>query len=138
MRSSVLALIALAVVAVLASSAFAQTAPLAGSEWRPIEIDGVEIAEDSDVFVRFADGGRVEGSGGCNRFFGSYEIDGDGIAFGPLAATQMLCPDPAMANETLLFDALARAKRFRRDQADLMLSDDADDPLVRLVQTDWD
>lgn len=128
----------LVVAAVLAVPALAQTMPLAGSEWRPTEIDGAEIAEDTKIFIGFGADGRVQGSGGCNRFTGSYEVDGDTISFGPLASTRMLCPDPIQQSEDRLFATLARATRFARDGSDLTLSDDAETPLMRLVQTDVD
>jgi len=135
MRSNILTLI---LAAMLATPALAQSARLAGSEWRPTEIDGVEIAEDTKIFIDFGAEGRVQGSGGCNRFTGSYEVDGDKITFGPLAATKMLCPDPIQKDEDRLFATLARVTSFARDRADLTLSDDADMPLMRLVQTDVD
>ena len=129
---------ALILAAVLAAPALAQSAPLAGSEWRPTEIDGVEIAEDTKIFIGFGDDGRVQGSGGCNRFTGSYEVDGDTISFGALAATRMLCPEPIQENEDRLFAALSRVSKFSRERIDLTLSDDADTPLIRLAQTDAD
>jgi len=135
MRSNILTLI-LAVI--LATPALAQSAPLAGSEWRPTEIDGVEIAEDTKIFIGFGAEGRVQGSGGCNRFTGSYEVDGDKITFGPLAATRMLCPDPIQKDEDRLFAALSRVSKFSRERIDLTLSDDGDTPLIRLAQTDAD
>ena len=35
---------------------------------------------------------RVAGSGGCNRFMGSYEVNGTELHFGKLAGTMMACP----------------------------------------------
>jgi putative lipoprotein len=138
MRSKVSTLAVFVVAAVLAAPALAQAAPLAGSEWRPTRIGGIEIAEDAGIFIGFGDDGKVHGSGGCNRFSGSYAVDGDKISIGPLAATRMFCLDPAMASETLLFGALARATRFARDGIDLTLSDDAGALLAQLAQTDAD
>jgi heat shock protein HslJ len=138
MRPKVTTLLVFAVATALAGLAVAQSAPLAGSEWRPIEIDGGAVGEDTKAFIGFGDEGKVQGSGGCNRFVGSYKVDGDGIAFGPLASTRMLCPDPVQKDEDRLFAALARAAKFARDGTDLTLSDDAETPLVRLVQTDAD
>ena len=42
------------------------------------------------------DGGEINGSAGCNSYFGSYELDGETITIGPLASTQMFCPDPPL------------------------------------------
>jgi heat shock protein HslJ len=131
-------LVALTATAIVAAAAFAQSPPLAGSEWRPTEIDGVEIAEDAGIFIQFGAEGKVQGSGGCNRFTGKYEVDGDTIALGPLATTRMLCPDPVQQNEDRLFAGLARATKFAREGIDLTLKDDEDAVVVQLVQTDAD
>jgi heat shock protein HslJ len=137
MRSKLPTLAALAVAMGFPVPAVGQTAPLAGSEWRPTEIAGVEIAEDTEIFVSFEDG-EVTGNGGCNQFFGSYKIEGGAIAFGPIASTKMLCPDPVQQNEDHLFEVLSQIAGFRRDGTELELTAEAGEPLVRLVQTDAD
>jgi heat shock protein HslJ len=35
---------------------------------------------------------RVAGTGGCNRFSSTYEIEGSTIRFGVMATTMMACP----------------------------------------------
>lgn len=129
---------AMAAALAAAQPAYAQSSPLAGSEWRPAAIDGVEIAADSGILIQFRADGVVNGSGGCNRFAGTYELSGDTIGFSPLAATRKACPQPIMANESRFFDALERATRFSRDRIDLELADDAGNPVILLVQTDAD
>jgi putative lipoprotein len=34
---------------------------------------------------------RVSGSGGCNRFFSNYKLDGDKLSFGQVGSTMMAC-----------------------------------------------
>ena len=36
---------------------------------------------------------RITGSGGCNRFTGSYQRIGDRLTFGKMAMTFMACPE---------------------------------------------
>jgi len=91
---------------VLGLPALAQSAELAGSEWRPEWVDGATSPSGTEVLVRFEAEGRVTGNGGCNRFFGSYKVTGDALEFGPLGATRMACPDPIMDHETALFKVL--------------------------------
>ena len=56
--------------------------------------------------------GRVSGSGGCNRFTGSYTRTAlDGIAFSPLAGTMMACAD-GMDTERAYLKTLSRVKTF--------------------------
>lgn len=116
----------------------AAVAQLAGSEWRPTEIGEITVTADSEIFVRFGGDGKLEGHGGCNRFFGSYSLEGDKIEMGPLGATQMACPEPVMETEIQFLQTLQDTRHFVRDQRDLTLSDDSKNPLLRLTQTDAD
>ena len=50
--------------------------------------------------------GSVSGFAGCNRFDGTYTLDGATIAFGNLASTKMACERPAGAVEAEYLSAL--------------------------------
>ncbi|WP_395665896.1 YbaY family lipoprotein [Methylocella sp.] len=56
--------------------------------------------------------GGVSGSGGCNRYFGKAEIDGDRIRFGKLGSTQMACPEALMEQERRFFGVLEEARSW--------------------------
>ena len=123
----------------LAMAGCATASPqLAGSEWRPTEIRGVEVPAKPALFVRFGGEGRLEGHGGCNGFFGSYELEGDKIEIGPLGATRMACPEAIMDAEQRFMNVLGNAKQVKRDRIDLTLLDGSGNPLAQLVQTDAD
>jgi len=113
-------------------------AGLAGSEWRPIAIGPSAPGADTTIFVQFKADGKLAGNGGCNRFFGSYRISGGKISFGPIGATRMACPAPAMELETALFIAFEAAKSFRKRGAELVLFDVRGGTILRMVQTDRD
>lgn len=83
-------------------------------------------------FLMFeAESGRVGGFGGCNRFLGSYELDGDQLTFGRLAGTLMACRE-GMDTERALHAALERTRRWRITGHHLSLLDEFDDLLARL------
>lgn len=73
--------------------------PLVNTYWKLIELGGapveVEPNQREPHFVLHAadkkNGPRVAGSDGCNRFMGSYELDGDKLTFGKTAGTMMAC-----------------------------------------------
>jgi heat shock protein HslJ len=49
----------------------------------------------------FGSDGKLSGNGGCNQYSGTYVLTGSSaIAVSPLATTRMMCPDPAMSQET--------------------------------------
>ncbi len=68
----------------------------------------------------------VNGSGGCNSFFGTYELQSDnGITFSKIGSTKMACPDDIMKVERQLFQAFEMANRYsvRNDTLFLMKTD---------------
>ena len=69
-----------------------------GTAWRVAAINGQTTPSNDAYRIDFSDG-RAGGRFGCNRFSGSYAASGGVIAFGPMIATRMACPDPAMSFE---------------------------------------
>jgi len=60
----------------------------------PVEdVAGVWGMQDTEgvVSLELADDGTVTGTDGCNRITGTWEQDGDQVAFGPWATTRMAC-----------------------------------------------
>ena len=106
---------ALAALMIAASPASAHEDRLAGGEW---VLDG---SGARPPVLRF-EAGRVSGTGGCNRFGGSYESDGATLSFSPLAATRMACPGEAMKTEQAFFDMLGKVKamKLEGDRLDLL------------------
>jgi len=131
-------LVIAALAAVVASSCAHAGGPLAGSEWRPLEIAGVAVPAEPEIFVRFGGEGRLEGNGGCNGFFGTYKLDGDAIEIGLIGATRRACEEPVMNLDMRLFDALAKSVSYARDRIALELKDAEGNVSMRLRQTDAD
>ena len=76
---------------------------------------------------------QVRGFAGCNNFFGSYELDGSSLTFGPIGATRMACPDLETGLETSVFEALGNTRKWKKaDGALLLLNGDA--VLARFTQ----
>lgn len=103
---------------------------LAGSEWGPDNANG------SDQFVAFKTGGEVIGHGGCNRFFGSYDQNGDSLTFGPLASTKMACPN--LGEEQAFMQALQSARSIEATHLRLVLKGEDGTPVLTLRRRDWD
>ena len=109
--------------------------PLAYTEWTLVELDGepVEIseAELAPSLVLDLEEARVTGSGGVNRFTGSFALSEGELRFGPLAATRMAGPEEAMQREQAFLDALARVTSYELDDRRLTLLTGGD-AVVRL------
>lgn len=55
---------------------------------------------------------HVSGFSGCNRYSGSYTIDGNKISFGPLASTKMMCREEANTVEQQMFETLSQVNSY--------------------------
>jgi heat shock protein HslJ len=109
---------------------------LANTRWRPIRIGerpvNVSGQEREPWLVLELQAKRVTGSGGCNRFSGSF-VSGDGtLTFGPLMSTRMACP--GMETETAFLKALESTRRFRLAGRHLDLEDGKGVVLARLEE----
>jgi putative lipoprotein len=116
----------------------ASAAGLAGTEWQPLRIGDVEVAENADVFLQFRSKGRLVGHGGCNRLMAGYQATGGAIFVGPVMATRMACAADVMAQEAALAAALRRVRTFDRQKTRLVLFDAQHQPVMELRQRDWD
>lgn len=88
-------------------------AVLVGSEWTLATINGQPVLSGTRVTAEFSDEQRVSGSAGCNRYFGSAQLEPGKVAIGSLASTRMACaPDAVMTQENQYLQALEAAKSF--------------------------
>jgi heat shock protein HslJ len=95
---------------------------LIGTIWRLQDLGGTAAIPGVEATLEFPEAGRAGGRGSCNRFFGTVEISGETIRFGPLAATKMACLDPAAnAQEKKYLEALQAAERFAFDGPALLV-----------------
>ena len=63
--------------------------------------------------VTFTADGKVSGFAGCNRFMGTYTLEGDTLKFGALGSTRMACLSPeAQAQETVFLAQLQSQPKF--------------------------
>jgi heat shock protein HslJ len=60
--------------------------------WTLVELQGKTVPRlPRQAMLEFLDGGRVSGTGGCNRFSGSFTRSAEAVDFGVLTATRMAC-----------------------------------------------
>jgi heat shock protein HslJ len=66
---------------------------------------------------------NAAGNASCNQYFGSYNLDGSSITFGPLASTQMFCGEPGvMEQEAAYLAALESVDAWTIDGETLSLT----------------
>lgn len=97
---------------ILAGCGGASADVLAG-RWKVEAVEGAVLPEGAEVTMEFdAGAGRVSGMGGCNRFNGGFDLTGEGLSFGPAAATMMACQQDLMAVEAVFLKGLETVGRF--------------------------
>ncbi len=105
--------------------------PLAGTRWEVTTVLEGDVASggwaDASAAVVFeleGGTGRVLVEAGCNRGSAAVTVSDDTIAFGPLALTKMLCPEPAMQLEAAVTRTLQGEVAFRIEAGTLTLLGD--------------
>ncbi|GMR10879.1 MAG: META domain-containing protein [Anaerolineae bacterium] len=101
---------------------------LTGANWIATRVNnsrgGVQsVVIGNEITALFSDDGSLSGSAGCNNYSGTYEVDGDSMTIGPLAATEKFCeqPEGTMEQEQDYLAALGTVATWKidGDQLDL-------------------
>jgi len=113
----------------------APVAPIIG-EWLLEDIGGQGVIDNLNTpFILTADG-KVNGHAGCNRFFGTADIQGSLIAIGPTMSTKMACPGAIMDQERRFFSALGKIESWALENGLLKLKDGGGETLLRFAPAD--
>ncbi|MCF1708893.1 META domain-containing protein [Tabrizicola sp. J26] len=90
---------------------------LAGA-WQVTQIGARAIPAEVELSIVFdVAEGRVYGKSACNRYNAAFTLTGEGLSFGPAAATMMACPDELMALEQEFQSLLATVSGFDVSEA---------------------
>jgi heat shock protein HslJ len=111
-------------------------ASVSGVDWELVELQGQTAptgAGGRRATMRFeADTARVGGFAGCNRYGGTYTLDGSSLRFGPLISTKMACNE-GMELEVRLTSALQTTRQYELTSTQLRLIGDAG-PVARFTR----
>lgn len=101
-----------------------------GIKWLVVEVSGAPVsplAEEKQPHIMFDPAQKkVTGFAGCNNFFGSYELNGSSLKFGPVGSTRMSCPDLQLSLETEFLKALGKTRGWELRGNVLLILDDSD------------
>ncbi len=109
---------------------------LTNTRWRPVRIGNFEVVvqeRQREPWIELdSRSNHLTGSGGCNRFTGSYEAGNGTLRFGRIARTMMACIE--MDTENAFLRALERTRQYRVRGRILDLIDDRGQTLARLEE----
>ncbi len=99
---------------------FTPAIPIVGTQWTLVSLNGAEVTGSAPT-LSFKEDGSLSGSGGCNRYGGSYTLTDGKLSAGPLFSTMMACSETAMAQERAFLDGLEAATSARVEDGKLIL-----------------
>ena len=112
-------------------------ADLEGDPWvltQMLTADGETEIVDVGVNAEF-DGSTMSGVSGCNNYNTSYEATGNEISLGPIAGTQMACPEPQMSVEARYLQLLETVATFEVDGRSMSMSDTDGTPILQFARS---
>ncbi|HET7929163.1 MAG TPA: META domain-containing protein [Actinomycetota bacterium] len=111
-------------------------AALEGESWiltQMLTAGGQTQILDVGVSASF-DGTTISGNAGCNSYHASYEASGGEISFGPIAATQMACPEAQMSTEDRYLQLLAEIGSYEVSGRSMSMNDTDGTPVLQFMQ----
>jgi len=116
-----------------ATSTTSPALQLEGTTWKLTSLateTGVDNTLPNTTITAIFDDGNATGSSGCNRYFGSYQLNKTEINFGQVGSTLMFCADPdgVMTQETTYLLLLKDVTSYAISNNELTLSDSLGNP----------
>jgi heat shock protein HslJ len=107
-----------------ASMTAAEAPALDGTAWVLTELPGRKLVPDRSITAQF-DGGRVQGTDGCNRYTMLFTREGGSLTFGDRgASTMMACPPEVMQQAQAFMGVLSGRRTYRVEGSRLQLLGD--------------
>lgn len=97
-------------------------AEIVGRTWALASLEGEAPVEGSASTMTLAEDGGISGLAGCNRYFGTFTLEGDVLDVSPLAATKKACPPELARHEARFLELLEGARYLRLDGSRLTVT----------------
>jgi heat shock protein HslJ len=101
--------------------------------WNVEHIGTISTFERTPMFKIQIEHNKIEGSTGCNRFFGNIKLEGYNITVQNIGSTKMACKD--MQVETAFLQALNNMTNFEIEEDKLHLLSKDNKVLMRLTKS---
>ena len=81
-----------------------------GVTWQLTDIGDTTLNNDVVTTLIFGEDHKISGNGGCNNYFGTYELYTNGISISNIGSTRKMCSEEIMEQEMTYFNILEKAK----------------------------
>lgn len=104
---------------------------LNGTAWSLESYGGTSVISGTTMTAKFVEG-EINGSTGCNMYFGSYQSKGNQLTINDMGWTEMACMDPegVMDQEMDIMTMLSATVSFEIENETLRLQTEDGDELV--------
>ena len=94
------------------------------------------VIQDTEITIEFkSEESKIAGSGGCNSYFGGYEINKNELTIiPPIGSTMTACPEPIMDQEQEYFKLIETTETFQIQNGKLTISCSGNKILVFVAQ----
>jgi heat shock protein HslJ len=82
----------------------------------------------------FGDDNKISGNGGCNNYFGTYDLYSIGITISDIGSTRKMCSEEIMEQEMTYLDILGKAKSIKFNDYKLEIDSTAEITSIKFIQ----
>ena len=105
-----------------------------GVTWQLSDIGDKAIDNNIITTLVFGDDNKISGNGGCNNYFGTYDLYSNGITISDIGSTRKMCSEEIMEQEMTYLDILGKAKSIKFNDYKLEIDSTAEITSIKFIQ----
>ena len=105
-----------------------------GVTWQLSDMSDKAIDNNIITTLVFGDDNKISGKGGCNNYFGTYDLYSNGITISDIGSTRKMCSEEIMEQEMTYLDILGKAKSIKFNDYKLEIDSTAEITSIKFIQ----
>jgi len=105
-----------------------------GVTWQLSDMGDKAIDNNIITTLVFGDDNKISGKGGCNNYFGTYDLYTNGITISDIGSTRKMCSEDIMEQEMNYLDILGKAKSIKFNDYKLEIESTAEITPIKFTQ----
>jgi len=105
-----------------------------GVTWQLSDLGDKAIDSNIITTLVFEDDNKISGNGGCNTYFGTYDLYTNGLTISNIGSTRKMCSEEIMEQEMTYLDILGKAKSIKFNDYKLEIDSTAEIDSIKFIQ----
>jgi putative lipoprotein len=105
-----------------------------GVTWQLSDMGDKAIDNNIITTLVFGDDNKISGKGGCNNYFGTYDLYSNGITISDIGSTRKMCSEEIMEQEMTYLDILGKTKSIKFNDYKLEIDSTAEITSIKFIQ----